>query len=165
MGQQGDAQLAAAALWVMARATTNAREKKAIKGGRLAIVHHGDLVVKGDLDARWVLVTGSLDIKGRLSNYEGCLIAVGGDLRASGGLLTEGPLWVDGDTDIEPGIVARHNDYRAHFRGRVTTPVLVKDDHIVEAGKTIAGKTFSKMSRVPPPVRANLAPLGIQWAK
>ena len=148
LGAQSDDSLVAVGVWLSARVSTEKSTVRTEKGGPLRIVHLGDLVVSGDCDATTLVVTGSLTVKGRLTNWEGRGIYVGGSLKADV-VVTEGPLWVQEDAVVKRGMMTIHNDYRTTIVGKLSTPVLVQDDHGVDLGRKSVLKHYRSRDVVP----------------
>lgn len=154
-----DNALTAEALEVVARASHARAKPKTIPGRkRVDLVHHGDLVVRGDCDAATLVVTGDLLVEGLLTNHEGCRVAVGGDLNA-GSVWSEGPLVVGGDATARTAFACAYNDHGALIRGVLRSPVLVRIDHALEAGAVEVDRTITERQSIP---EALLAPLGLR---
>ncbi len=146
-GQLQD-EVVAAGLWLVAQATTSKPTVRREKGGEVRVFHHGDLVIDGAADAVTVAVTGSLTVKGRLTNWEGRGVYVGGSLRADA-VVTEGPLWVQRDAQVKRAVYATSNDYGATVVGTLRTPVLVQDEHQVVVGKKDVRAWYRSKRSVP----------------
>lgn len=114
-------------------------------------IHVGDLVVTGDADAKILVVTGNLDVRGKLSNHEGCVIAVGGDITA-GAIWSEGPFVAHGDVTVKKAVWARYNDYGMHISGTLKTPLLAVIDHVF-AAKRVSGKRYDNVAKISKPHR------------
>ncbi len=90
--------------------------------------HHGDLVVKGDLDigAPFVL-TGSLSVEGVLADCgPDSVVAVGGGVTARG-VFTDGEMSVGGDIEAEV-VYGYYNDSTLHA-GTIRARMVIEDDH------------------------------------
>jgi hypothetical protein len=109
-------------------------------------IHIGDLEVTGPADAKVLVVTGNLTVKGKLTNYEGCVIAVGGDL-TSDAIWSEGPFVVHGDVTVKKAAWAAYNDYAMHIGGTLKTPLLAVIDHAFTA-KRVSGKRYDDVAKI-----------------
>lgn len=99
---------------------------------RAPFFHHGDLVVKGNLQVmRSFVVTGSLTVEGCLADSRPASgIVVGGDLTAQA-VYTDGDMHVSGD--IEADIVyGSYNDHTLEAR-TIRGRLVIADDHDVQA--------------------------------
>jgi hypothetical protein len=114
----------------------------------------GDLDVTGDVDATRLVVTGNLRVGGRVANYHGAVIAVGGNLRAKA-IWTEGPFVVRGDVRAVQAVWGNDNDYGICIGGALTAPVLVLTDHTYTAKHTTA-RRYNAVARIPARDRALL---------
>ncbi|MBK6694463.1 MAG: ankyrin repeat domain-containing protein [Myxococcales bacterium] len=153
-GQEQDDVLAAG-LRVAAAATTRRPVKMSHAAGDAYLVHVGDLVVDGSCDARVLVVTGDLTVKGRLTNFEGRVICVGGNVKAKA-IFTEGPFVVRGDVKATACFVASYNDYAATIGGKLETKIALVDDHVTTVGKWAATTRYRSRRAVTP---ADLAKL------
>lgn len=93
--------------------------------------HHGDLVVKGDLDlAAPFVITGSLMVEGVLADCSGSVAVVGGGVTARG-VFTEGDMCVSGD--VGAGVVyGYYNDHMLQT-GVIHARLVIEDDHSMDA--------------------------------
>ncbi|MGV3622740.1 MAG: hypothetical protein ACO1OB_18115 [Archangium sp.] len=145
LAEQDDGELLAAGVQVVRAASTAAPKATKKKGGKnLRWVHHGDALIEGNCSAASLVVTGSLEVKGRLDNFEG---AVGGDLKVDNAW-SEGPLNVGGDLHAEKIFAGSYNDYATTVGGALITPVLFEDNHAIRARLEV-GKHFKKREDVP----------------
>lgn len=154
IGGQDDETLLPAALAAAAAAASRPPTELTVESVD-SLVHVGDLIVTGDCEPRALFVTGNLTVAGRLANYEGRQVCVGGDLTADV-VWTEGPLFVGGDASVKKGFVGSDNDYSAVVRGVLTTPVLVSDQHTIKAKKKICTRQFTDWEEVPAATQALL---------
>lgn len=158
LAQSGDLPLLAAAVNVVRNATTLEPKKAKHSGEDVALVHIGDLSIAGDCAAISLVVTGNLTVKGRLTNWEGRVVCVGGTLKADT-VVTEGPLWVGEELQAKRGMFAFGNDYSTIVKGPLTTKVLIQEEHQVRARPMLAEKRYRKPSAIPEAERARLAKL------
>ncbi|AEI67938.1 ankyrin repeat domain-containing protein [Corallococcus macrosporus] len=113
--------------------TREPKSKTLKKVSRNPFIHHGDLVVEGPLKVLSLLVTGSLTVKGKASNVQGCQLFVGGDFECDT-FYTEGPVIIGGN--LKASVVdASYNDYSLDVRGVLTADRLVVEKHQVLAGR------------------------------
>ncbi len=152
LARQEDDAVLAAAIQLVRHASTAPPKRRTLRSLDDELIHHGDLVIDRSADARILVVTGSLTVKGRLTNFEGCVIAVGGALR-TGGLITEGPLLVGGDLTAKV-IVAGTNDYAMTVAGTVTAEVvLIEDRHVTHVKRWKTGTKVTAAERLAPAAR------------
>lgn len=152
-----DMVLLAAGMLAATKATTRAPESVEQDGAENVVrVHVGDLTVKGDCDANSLVVTGNLTVKGRLTNWEGRQICVGGTLIAKT-VVNEGPMWVGGELHATKGMFSFGNDYGTIVKGALITPVLIQEDHPIKAKEVRAEQRYRKPSAIPKEDRARLA--------
>ena len=145
---QDNEDLIAAGL-TLATATKAAPTKRKVDKLSNPAIHIGDLEVTGDADAKILVVTGNLTVKGKLTNYEGCVVAVGGDVTADA-IWSEGPFVVHGNVTVKKAAWAAYNDYAMRIAGTLKTPLLAVIDHSFTA-KRVSGKRYddvAKMSKV-----------------
>ncbi|MFJ7257229.1 ankyrin repeat domain-containing protein [Streptomyces sp. NPDC098085] len=90
--------------------------------------HHGDLVVKGDLDVvAPFVVTGSLTVEGVLADGgPDSVVAIRGGLTARGGF-TDGEMSVDGD--IEADVVYGYYNDNTLQAGTIRARLVIEDEH------------------------------------
>jgi hypothetical protein len=118
---------------------------KAIKLGarsKVPRVIAGNLTIQGSHDAKVLVVTGNLEVKGKLSNYEGRCIYVGGNLKADT-IYTEGPILVIGNVQAKI-LYGFYNDYSLRVGGTLSAGILVEHDHLVEAGRVACSQHFRR---------------------
>lgn len=152
LARQEDDDVLSAAIQLVRQASTAPPKRRTLRQLDDELVHHGDLTISRSVDARVLVVTGSLTVKGRLTNFEGCVIAVGGALR-TGGLITEGPLVVGGDLTAKV-IVAGTNDYAMTVGGTVTAEVvLIEDRHVARVKRWKTGTKVAGYERLAPAAR------------
>ena len=156
LAEQSDSELLAAGVRVVQRASTKEPRAKTVKSKRLTLAHHGDLEVAGDCNAITLVVTGNLTVRGLLTNHEGCIVCVGGDLKTDAAW-SEGPLWVGGNLHAETVFCGAYNDYGTTVRGALETAALVQLDHSIQAGHLRAGQHFRAREEVPQPLATTLA--------
>ncbi len=95
-------------------------------------VHHGNLVLTGDIKIRSLMVTGNLTVKGHASNVQGCQLFVGGDFECET-MYTEGPVIIGGN--FKAGKVETYyNDYAMEVKQTLQADTLIIDHHQVIAG-------------------------------
>jgi ankyrin repeat protein len=96
--------------------------------------HKGDLEIEGDLYLdEPMLVTGSLKVGKHLADGgTDSMLIVGGDLTV-GTMFTEGDVVVGGDLKSEGLVYAFYNDQVLKVEGVLYAPVVIEDDHHVEA--------------------------------
>lgn len=121
------------------------------------LVHIGDLTLSGHCVPRILLVTGNLAVTGRLANYEGCIVAAGGNISAEA-IWSEGPFVAGGHVTTRNGFVGSGNDYKTSIGGTLVAPVLVKENHVIRAKTTEAGQLYDKWEKVPAAIRPALLP-------
>lgn len=161
LAEQDDGALLAAGVQVVRAASTATPKAKTKKAGkRMRWVHHGDAVIEGNCDASSLVVTGSLEVKGRLDNFEGAIVCVGGDLKVESAW-SEGPLNVGGDLHATKIFAGSYNDYATTVGGQLVTPVLLEEGHVIHA-KLKVGKHLHAREKVSP---ALLAVLGVKTKK
>jgi len=115
------------------------------------MIHIGDLEVTGAADAKILVVTGDLTVKGKLTNYEGCVIAVGGDVTADA-IWSEGPFVVHGDVTVKRAAWAAYNDHAMRIAGTLKVPLLAVIDHAFSA-KRVSGKRYDDIAKMSAPHR------------
>jgi hypothetical protein len=135
----------------LAKATKAVPAKRKVSKLANPTIHVGDLEVTGDADARILVVTGNLTVKGKLTNYEGRVIAVGGDLVADA-IWSEGPFVVHGDVTVKKAVWASYNDYAMQIAGTLKVPLLAVIDHAVTA-KRVSGKRYDRIAKISKPHR------------
>ena len=151
-GQDNEAYVAAALLLSSASRAKPTKLRLATLDGPLW--HVGDVEITGDANAGVLVVTGNLKVTGKLSNYEGCVIGVGGNLTAKA-IWSEGPFVVLGNVSAASAICGAYNDYGMRIGGTLTSPILVLDDHSLVA-KRIAAQRYSGFSKIGAKDRAAL---------
>lgn len=148
LAEHDDGDLLFAGVQVVKAASTATPKAKTKKGGkRMRWVHHGDAVIEGNCEAVSLVVTGSLEVKGRLDNFEGGIVCVGGDLKVDSAW-SEGPLNVGGDLTATKIFAGSYNDYATTVGGRLRTPVLFEDNHTIRALKLDVKKHVRKREAV-----------------
>lgn len=153
----GDERILGAGLAIVTQASTAKTRAKVAKAKRGEMIHHGDLEITGDFDATRLVVTGHLVVHGLLKNCEGCVIGVGGKLKAQA-VWSEGPLWVGGDLEAGEVFGCATNDYRAQIQGALQTPTLLQfEDHVLRAGELRIEQRFESAQAVPKELAAALA--------
>ena len=130
----------------LAAATTAAPTARKVDKLANPTIHIGDLEVTGDADAKLLVVTGDLTVKGKLSNYEGCVIAVGGDVTADA-IWSEGPFVVHGDVTVKRAAWAAYNDHAMRIAGTLKVPLLAVIDHAFSA-KRVSGKRYDDIAKM-----------------
>lgn len=135
----------------LAKATKAAPTKRKVDKLANPMIHIGDLEVTGDANAKILVVTGNLSVKGKLTNYEGCVIAVGGDVTAHA-IWSEGPFVVHGDVTVKKAVWASYNDYAMHIGGTLKVPLLAVIDHAFSA-KRVSGKRYDDIGKMSKPHR------------
>jgi hypothetical protein len=155
LAEHDDGALLAAGVQVVRRASTATPKTKSKKGSRrVRWVHHGDAVIEGDCEAVSLVVTGTLEVKGRLDNFEGGIVCVGGDLRVESAW-SEGPLDVGGDLHARRIFAGSTNDYATTVGGRLVTPLLLQEGHAI-AARLEVGTHLHARAEVPAELRAVL---------
>lgn len=161
-GQDHEGMIATAL--VIAKASRAAPSPRALPAlGDGEVIHIGDLTIDRDADVPSVLVvTGNLNVNGKLSNHEGTVVAVGGDLTARA-IWSEGPFVVGGDVRVEQAVWCAYNDYGMRIRGGLRAPMLVIDDHFFTA-RSVDARRYDRIAQIPPDDRnallATLGPIG-----
>lgn len=130
----------------LAKATKAQPAKRTVAKLANPTIHVGDLEVTGDADAKILVVTGNLTVKGKLSNYEGCVVAVGGDVTADA-IWSEGPFVVHGNVTVKKAVWASYNDYAMHVGGTLKVPLLAVIDHQLTA-KRVSGKRYDDIAKM-----------------
>ncbi|WP_342381740.1 ankyrin repeat domain-containing protein [Myxococcus stipitatus] len=103
--------------------------KKVAKG---SYVHHGDLEVTGNLSVGSMMVTGNLTVKGKVDNFVGAALFVGGDFKCER-FVSEGPVIIGGGLEADL-VEVSGNDYGLEVRGTLRARKLVVNDrHVVTA--------------------------------
>lgn len=115
------------------------------------LIHIGSLDVTGDANAKILVVTGNLTVKGKLTNYEGCVIAVGGNVTADA-IWSEGPFVVHGDVIVKKAVWAAYNDYSMQITGTLKVPLLAVIDRALSA-KRVLGKRYDEIAKMSKPHR------------
>lgn len=157
--ERGENTLTAEALALVSRVTAAKPKQKTLQAQRrLRLIHHGDLEIAGDVNVMTLVVTGSLRVAGRITNYEGCPIAVGGDVTATA-VWSEGPFVVGGDVRATTAFAGAYADYGTTIGGTLETPTLIQLDHAIQVGRVKADATVTERARIPP---ALMGPLGIK---
>lgn len=124
---------------------------------RLEVLHHGDIVVEGDANARVLLATGDVHIGGLLAHHEGCMVAVGGSLDVDA-IWSEGPLAVGHDLRARTVVVGSYNDYGIDVAGALHAPVLLQlDRHHIAASTMQVGVRYDSRDDVPDDIATELA--------
>ncbi|WP_338866575.1 ankyrin repeat domain-containing protein [Myxococcus stipitatus] len=109
-----------------------AKSVKKVAKGRY--VHHGDLEVTGNLSVGSMMVTGNLTVQGKVDNFEGASLFVGGDFKCAS-FHSEGPVIIGGNLEAEL-VKVLGNDYGLEVRGTLRAGKLVVDDkHVVTAAR------------------------------
>lgn len=100
----------------------------------LPAFHHGDLTLTdGTCVTGPLLVTGALRVTGHLTDTTPeSIVIVGGDLEV-GSLFTEGDVLVGGDLKSAGVVYGFYNDQVLQVEGAIHAPVLIEDDHHVDA--------------------------------
>lgn len=133
VSEQHDTDLLSAGLALVRKVSTAKPKAKVIAGARngkpkrVDVIHHGDLELSGDTNAVTLVVTGDLRVPGLLTNFEGCVVGVGGSLDADA-VWSEGPFSVAGDAKVRDVFGVGDNDYRLGIGGALDTLVLVHLD-------------------------------------
>jgi hypothetical protein len=162
---QGDDELLAAGLSAVRQAVLARPAKRVHPPGDAYLAHVGDLTIDGDCDARALVVTGDLTVKGRLTNFEGRMVCVGGNLKARS-VFTEGPLWVFGDLTATEVFSAFDHHYVATIKGTLQTKLaVVAEDHEVRARRWQAKKRYRSRQKVLPADAARIGAERLRSAK
>lgn len=148
MAKQDDPGLIAAAVFIAHRATKISPRKLKLTKKARTIVHVGDLEIDGDFSAGILVVTGNLVVSGKLSNYEGAVVAVGGNLIAQS-VWTEGPMLVAGDLHAKQYVYGYYNDYPLRVGGSLKTSLLIQEQHAVEASRFCVKNRYNTRNDVP----------------
>ncbi|MBJ6759437.1 ankyrin repeat domain-containing protein [Myxococcaceae bacterium JPH2] len=156
LAEHQDGAMLAAGIRIVQRASTAKVQPKTTRTKRLTLAHIGDLEVEGDCNAVNLIVTGNLTVKGLLSNYEGALVCVGGDLKVESAW-SEGPLWVGGDLRADTVFAGADNDYGATVRGTLEAPTILQFDHVIQAGTLRVERHFRERGAVPSELTGTLA--------
>ncbi|CAN5710157.1 hypothetical protein BH11MYX2_BH11MYX2_00330 [soil metagenome] len=119
-----------------------------------ALFHVGDVEIGGDANARLLVATGNIRVKGKLTNYEGCVVAAGGSVDAAA-IWSEGPLVVLGNLTATKAIVGSYNEYGIRVGGTVKAPILALDNHSFSANK-VQARRYDSFAKVPAKDRAAL---------
>jgi ankyrin repeat protein len=144
--RQDDAAMIDVGLTLAATATTAAPTTRKVDKLANPTIHIGDLEVTGAADAKILVVTGDLTVKGKLSNYEGAVIAVGGDVTADA-IWSEGPFVVHGDVTVKRAAWAAYNDHAMRIAGTLKVPLLAVIDHVFSA-KRVSGKRYDDIAKM-----------------
>ena len=150
LARQDDEALISIGLTLAKATKANPAKRKVTKLAN-PMIHVGDLEVAGDADARILVVTGNVTVKGKLTNYEGRVIAVGGDLIADA-IWSEGPFVVHGDVTVKKAVWASFNDYAMHIAGTLRVPLLAVINHPFTA-KRVIGKRYDSIAKMSKPHR------------
>jgi hypothetical protein len=94
-------------------------------------VHHGNLMVTGNLKIRSLMVTGNLTVQGHASNVEGCRLFVGGDFECET-MYSEGPVIIGGNLKAKK-VDTYYNDYALEVKQTLQADTLIINDHQVIA--------------------------------
>jgi hypothetical protein len=155
LAEQYDTLLLADGIALVRKASTAKPKTKVVAGTRngkpkrVDLVHHGDLEFDGDVDAVTLVVTGTLTVRGLLTNFEGRVIGAGGSLEAHA-VWSEGPFSVAGDAKVRDALGMGNNDYLARIGGALDTPVVVHlDRHPFTIGTLRAGQRVDSRADVP----------------
>lgn len=154
LAEQRDAEALLAGIELVNRTSTAKPRTKVIAAGtkqpkRLTLVHHGDVELMGDTTAVSLVVTGNVSVHGLLTNYEGCIVGIGGSLEADA-MWSEGPLGIAGDARLRDVFGVGDNDYGATIGGVLETNVFVQlDRHVVAAGELRAKLRVEDQAEVP----------------
>lgn len=133
MIEEQDPELIFACIALIRNAITSEPKDKVIKTiSKQNYVHHGNLVVTGNLKIRSLMVTGNLTVKGHASNVEGCQLFVGGDFECET-MYSEGPVVIGGNLKARK-IETYYNDYALEVKQSLQADVLIIDHHQVKAG-------------------------------
>ncbi|AGC45158.1 hypothetical protein MYSTI_03852 [Myxococcus stipitatus DSM 14675] len=110
------------------------KAKSVKKVAKESYVHHGDLEVTGNLSVVSMMVTGNLTVKGKVDNFVGAGLFVGGDFKCES-FLSEGPVIIGGSLDAEL-VRVRGNDYGLEVRGTLQArKLVVEHKHVVTAAR------------------------------
>ncbi|WP_246460808.1 ankyrin repeat domain-containing protein [Streptomyces himalayensis] len=103
--------------------------------------HHGDLVVKGDLDVvAPFVVTGSLTVEGVLADCgRDSVVVIGGGVKARG-VFTDGDMCVTGD--VEADVVYGHYNDHTLQTGVIRARLVIEDDHDTDCARVEAELYF-----------------------
>lgn len=112
-----------------------------------ALFHVGDVEIAANANATLLVATGNIRVKGKLTNYEGRVIAAGGNVEA-GAIWSEGPLVVHGNLTAAKAIVGSYNDYGIRVGGTVKAPILALDNHSFTA-KKVQARRYDSFAEVP----------------
>jgi cytoskeletal protein CcmA (bactofilin family) len=133
MIEEQDPALIFACIALIRNAITSEPKDKVIKNiSKQNYIHHGNLVVTGNLKIRSLMVTGNLTVKGHASNVQGCQLFVGGDFECET-MYTEGPVIIGGNFKARK-IETYYNDYALEVKQTLQADVLIIDHHQVRAG-------------------------------
>jgi cytoskeletal protein CcmA (bactofilin family) len=125
-------ELVFACIALIKNATTSEPKDKVIKNiSKDTYVHHGNLVVTGDLKIRSLMVTGNLTVNGHASNVQGRQLFVGGDFECET-MYTEGPVIIGGNLKAKK-IETFYNDYALEVKQTLQADTLIIDHHQVTA--------------------------------
>ncbi|MCP3138159.1 ankyrin repeat domain-containing protein [Pyxidicoccus xibeiensis] len=127
-------ELVFACIGLIREVSTRAPKQKTVKKvSKNVSIHHGDLVVDGNLGVGSLMVTGNLTVKGDAANRQGRQLFVGGDFECNA-FYTEGPVIIGGDLRART-VEAVYNDYALDVRGTLKADTLTIDRHQVKAGR------------------------------
>jgi cytoskeletal protein CcmA (bactofilin family) len=130
--EEQDPELVFACIALITNATTSEPKDKVVKNiSKDIYVHHGNLVVKGDLKIRSLMVTGNLTVNGHASNVQGRRLFVGGDFECES-MYTEGPVIIGGNLKAKK-IGTFYNDYALEVKQTLQADTLIIDHHRVIA--------------------------------
>lgn len=123
-----------ACLELINKAITLAPADKEVKSiSKQPHVHHGNLVVTGNLKIKSLMVTGNLTVKGHASNVQGCQLFVGGNFECET-MYTEGPVVIGGNLKAQK-VETYYNDYALEVKQTLQADTLIIDHHQVTAGQ------------------------------
>jgi cytoskeletal protein CcmA (bactofilin family) len=130
--EEQNPELVFACIALITSATTSEPKDKVVKNiSKDSYIHHGNLVVTGDLKIRSLMVTGNLTVKGRASNVQGRRLFVGGDFECES-MYTEGPVIIGGNLEAKK-VEAFYNDYALEVKQSLQADTLIIDRHQVIA--------------------------------
>ena len=166
IAEQDDERLLGAGVTLVTQASTAKPRSKKIKAKSGELIHHGDIELTGDFDATRLLVTGSLIVHGKLTNYEGRVIAVGRHLKADA-VWTEGPLWVGADLEAIEAFGCCGNDYGVFVQGALRVPAMLHlDRHVIQATQLEVKHCITDRQDMPATLaRALKIPLGMNHSR
>lgn len=155
VAEQHDTAVLASGIELVRKVSTAKPKAKVVTGARngkpkrVDVVHHGDFELVGDTNAVTLVVTGNLTVRGLLTNFEGCVVGVGGSLDADA-VWSEGPFSVGGDARARDVFGVGDNDYLASIGGALDTPLLVHlDGRAMAVGTLRAARRADSRGTVP----------------